>query len=1444
MKRRGKSGFRWLQIIMIAFLIVPLMFPSFSQAAGKKSPHTSVSQSSAEIAKNKISKTVTKEFDAEDKVTFLIKFKEQADTTAAAKKATKTAAAQKQSAAQTKYTKRSAVLSELRSTAIETQGQVTDFLEKQEKSGKAKDIKSFYIVNGMAVTATKEVMEKIAAFPEVEKILPNETRQLHKPDKVDEAPKAETKAETNAIEWNIDRVGAPAVWEMGIDGAGTVVASIDTGVQWNHPALKEQYRGFDPANPDAPSHAYNWFDATAGQSVPYDDQGHGTHVTGTMVGVEPNGANQIGVAPGAKWIAVKAFTAAGGSDTDLLEAGEWILAPKDANGNPNPAMAPDVVNNSWGGGAGLDEWYRPMVQAWRDAEIFPEFSAGNTRIGNPGGPGSIANPANYPESFATGATDINNGLASFSLQGPSPYAEIKPDIAAPGVNIRSAVPGSNYEGGWNGTSMAGPHVAAVAALLLQVNANLSVDDIEEILMSTATPLTNSTFPESPNNGFGSGLVNAYDAVSSIVSGLGTLKGQVTMEGEDNEAPTFEHSAPAETYAGMELPLELSAADNISVTSVTLEYVAADGSTKTVAAERTSGNYKAGTFAVTIPGEDIDEPALSYKWVINDFGSNEVVSDTYEVAVLPGISVGYSTDFESTPTGWTSFGTNNSWDWGVPTTGPGSAFSGEKVFATNLTGDYASSANMTLVMPPIDLPDGASYLQFKQWFNLERNYDYGHVFVSTDRQNWTQLVRINDISNGWIDGQVDLSAYEGQRIYIGFNVTTDGSVVRPGWYIDDVSLTDTPLSTAKKGNVGFDAKSKADADTKAEAKDKKAVNVDKIQPKVDQKAASSAKDQKAAPMALPVSAKVSVLESGRSVNTNPADGSYQLMHAAGDFTVLAESYGFRSATQSVNIAPDGEATANFVLDELPSGTITGTITNERTGEPVENATLLLVEDAKVQPVTTNENGEYSLTAYHGEYTLKVMASSYHSQEFTVTLDGSNVEQNIELKPFIGFPGEIGYDDGTGENARAFYDAGNGWAVKMSLDEGQDSAMVTGGLFRFWDTSWPTPGGTDFKVEVYDASGTDGAPGKKLAGPIDATALRTGEWTQVDLTGEGIVVDGDFYMVYIQSNPNPNTPGLATDENGPNAGRSWQLVGGAWSPTPTAEGNYMIRSIVNYELTSPVITSPADGSFTNEEVVTVEGKSVPNVTVNIINNEEEIASTETADDGTFSVDVTLSEGENVLTATAGTELGTTDPSEPVTVILDQTLPELAITKPADNTKTNKETVTVEGTVSDENLDTVKVNGKEATVTDGKYAQRILLDEGENVITVTATDLASNEVSKTVKITAKYTAPEIENLLPGEDKELSAGQTVKIEFDSEPGLKATFAIKLPLTNLKSQPSNVNDLPIMETSPGHYVGYYTATSNVVAPGAEIEVKVKDSFGNETRKAAAGKLWINSPKN
>ncbi|MET3575197.1 S8 family serine peptidase [Bhargavaea ullalensis] len=1457
--KKNKSS-KLLSMAASVLMVSSLLAPGLVSAENRTTNVSAVD--TAQVIQEKLSDRLLTEFKKDDKVTFLVKFKEKADTQKAASEARKAAQSDKLSAHKAKLAQRSAVVSELKATAQESQADVKKYLKLLEKSGKAENIQSYHIVNGLAVTATKDVAEKIASFQEVEKILPDEQRQLDVTKTTEEeAPKSGVAN----VEWNVERVRAPETWALGIDGTGTVVASIDTGVQWDHPALKEKYRGYNAATGEV-DHDFSWFDATVGRGAPYDDQGHGTHVTGTMVGSEPNGNNQVGVAPGAKWIAVKAFTADGGSDSDLLAAAQWILAPRDAQGNERVDMAPDVVNNSWGGGPGLDEWYRDVVKNWRAAEIFPEFSAGNTTLFNPGGPGSVAAPSNYPESFATGATDINNKVAGFSLRGPSPYGEIKPDISAPGANIRSSVPGSGYEGGWNGTSMAGPAVSAVAALLRQVDADITVDEMEQILIDTAVPLTDSEYPVSPNHGYGYGLVDSFSAVSSLISGIGGIEGRVMKEGDDSEAPEYEHTAPQDAYAGMDLDLTIRATDNVSITAVTLNYTDVGGNEQTKEAVRVSGSFTDGLYAVSVPGEDIADGSFEYSFTINDFGNNTVTAGPFSIGVLPGITAGYFTDFAQKPNGWVSFGNADSWEWGKPTSGPGAAATGENVYATNLSGPYGNNMNATLVMPPVDLPDGESYLQFKHWHSFEESssghaWDYGHVFISTDYENWTQLQKIQGNSNGWIDTEVNLSDYAGQRVYIGFNAFSDSSVARDGWYLDSVGLADAPNApAAAKGNPGKDSgngsgkekpgnqlanlfskglQPEAIKDKTPGLELKKPVDPTKIKPVIPKKEFKPIEDGKTpAPVLLPLGAQVSVLETGSSVYTNPANGTYSMRVPAGDYTLVAEAYGFRSAEQSVSVAPDETSNANFVLEEVPLNTLSGTITDASDGEPVAGASVYLVEDANVAPVETDADGRYSISAYEGNYTVKVVAPGYHGQETRVTIGKDGAVQNFELEPFYTVPGgEIGYDDGTAENARAFYDAGNGWGVKMTLPEGEDQGIVTAGVFRFWDTEWPVPGGTAFAVEVWDASGTDGTPGKKIAGPYDATALRNGEWTVVDLSEHAITVGKDFYMVYIQTKANPNTPGLGTDENGPNAKRSYQFVGGAWTPAPADEGNYMIRARVDFEVTTPVITSPEDSTLTNDPSIKVEGQASPTTDIRLDNNGEEVGTVTVGNDGKFSFDVTLEEGENTFTATSLLGGKTTGTSAPVTVTLDTMKPELTIDSPADGEKTNRETVTVQGSVSDANLDSVTVNGQAADVKNGKYTKRILLDNGRNQITVTAVDAAGNKTEKSVTITAKYDAPEITNLTPAEDKHLKTGQSVKFEFDSEPGLKASFIMHMPLTNTTA---DATELPMMETSPGHYVGYWTAPSGLTANGARLEVKAQDDFGNVTRELAPGKIFIN----
>jgi uncharacterized repeat protein (TIGR01451 family) len=316
---------------------------------------------------------------------------------------------------------------------------------------------------------------------------------------------------------------------------------MDSGVDWTHPALQGKYRGADG------DHEYNWFDYTdTYPSAPDDGDGHGTHTMGTIVG-DDGSANQIGVAPGAQWIAVKIFDDYGSTDDVKIHQGfQWILAPTDLNGeNPDPSKAPDAVNNSWGPGLPhvADSTHLADVQALRAAGIFPVFAAGNE---GEWGDGSVGAPAGFLESFAVGATDSEDAIASFSSRGPSFWEEIKPEVSAPGVDIRSSVPGGGYEGGWGGSSMATPHVVGLAALLLEADPTLTLDDLENFMKHTA-----ADFGEpGPDNTFGAGRIDAYEAVRWAL-GAGKLYGQVIASNVKRETSNVTGApVPGATVSGV------------------------------------------------------------------------------------------------------------------------------------------------------------------------------------------------------------------------------------------------------------------------------------------------------------------------------------------------------------------------------------------------------------------------------------------------------------------------------------------------------------------------------------------------------------------------------------------------------------------------------------------------------------------------------------------------------------------------------------------------------------------------------------------------------------------------------------------------------------------------------------------------------------------------------
>lgn len=398
----------------------------------------------------------------------------------------------------------------LRDMAERSQTPLLKILQEKSRERKARDVASYWICNALAVTGDEETLRALADRPEVERIAANRKIQVLDPLEI-----TETSIAPAAVEWNIEKIRAHQVWKLyGITGRGVVIGSMDTGVDLSHPALQRQYRGWNGGQAD---HNYHWIDATplAGR-VPYDSAMHGTHTMGTILGDDGAG-NKIGVAPGAQWIAALII----GRDLSMwVESAhkgfQWMLAPTDLDGrNPDPDKRPAVVNNSWGcrpGTTGCSESlyleFWDDVNAWISAGILPEFSGGNS------GPAarSMGWPADYPQAFATGATDRNDNIAGFSSRGPSLYDDsVKPNVSAPGARVRSSIPGSRY-GSLDGTSMAGPHVVGLVALLLEANPGLSAGDLEMIIQNTALSLGT----ERPNNIFGWGRIDALSAVEAAL----------------------------------------------------------------------------------------------------------------------------------------------------------------------------------------------------------------------------------------------------------------------------------------------------------------------------------------------------------------------------------------------------------------------------------------------------------------------------------------------------------------------------------------------------------------------------------------------------------------------------------------------------------------------------------------------------------------------------------------------------------------------------------------------------------------------------------------------------------------------------------------------------------------------------------------------------------------
>ncbi len=414
------------------------------------------------------------------------------------------------------------VVTTLQEKAATTQGALIDHLTALKAAGRVANFDAYWISNAIRVDTTRREIVRLASRDDVLRVYFNYPIELVAPVGEPVAIDQGGNGGLDAPEPGLVAIRAPEVWsEFDVTGFGVLTSTLDTGVDGRHPALADRWAGVaDSRYAGHPEWA--WFDPVTNTTFPQAFGSHGTHTMGTVCGGAPG--DQVGVAPGAHWIHAAVIDRVSIQRTvaDSLLAFEWLIDP---DGNPNTNWdVPAVCSNSWGVTTGhgyqpCDQTFWTHLDACEAAGTLITFSAGNEGFSGLRRPADRA--TDEYRTFAVAAVDGNQQgwpIASFSSRGPTnctPNGQpaIKPDISAPGVNVRSSMPGNSYAQ-LSGTSMASPHINGVVCLMREVNPDLPVDDIKQIIYDTAVDLG----PTGEDNSYGYGMVDAYEAVVAAMSG--------------------------------------------------------------------------------------------------------------------------------------------------------------------------------------------------------------------------------------------------------------------------------------------------------------------------------------------------------------------------------------------------------------------------------------------------------------------------------------------------------------------------------------------------------------------------------------------------------------------------------------------------------------------------------------------------------------------------------------------------------------------------------------------------------------------------------------------------------------------------------------------------------------------------------------------------------------
>ncbi len=686
------------------------------------------------------------------------------------------------------------VVRSLQQVAEAAQRDLVARLKELQADGQIERLQPFWIANCIRVDAVREVIEEIATRPDVAMVYLNYEIELIGPTgEGGGSPGGDSRGPTIGLE----AIRAPDVWAMGYTGQEVLVATLDTGVDGDHPALASRWRGVaDPRYANHPEWA--WFDPVTNTTFPQAFGDHGTHTMGTVCGGPPG--EQIGVAPGVQWIHAAVIDRLGIDQTvaNAILAFQWLLDP---DGDPSTNWdVPAVCSNSWGlatwhGYLPCDPTFWTFLDACEAGGIVILFSAGNE------GPAAqtIRRPADRATTAhmvcAVGAIDANNPswpVADLSSRGPSDCTPdgtwtVKPELAAPGVEVYSSVDGGGYESdGWSGTSMASPHVNGVVALIREACPGLGVQEVLQILYDTAYDLG----PPGEDNDSGYGMVDAFEAVNMALD----MCSGVFIRFPGGLPTLMAPGVPAS------IAVRITAANEEIVAGTETLHFRYDGGTWLTRPLTPLGGE---LYEVTLASAACDDTPEYYfsvagtvSGVVHDPPDAPAEVYTAEVGEVVSVLV---ENLDADP-GWS---TEAEWAFGQPTGGggenggpdPTSGYTGENVYGYNLEGDYENNLpERHLTSVPIDCTGlSGAHLRFWRWLGVERPwYDHAYVRVSNDGANWTTVWentgQITDTF--WIPMDLDISAVADDQptVYLRWTMgPTDYGWPYCGWNIDDIEL---------------------------------------------------------------------------------------------------------------------------------------------------------------------------------------------------------------------------------------------------------------------------------------------------------------------------------------------------------------------------------------------------------------------------------------------------------------------------------------------------------------------------------------------------------------------------------------------------------------------------------------------------------------------------------